>query len=209
MATKEDLLRKWNNGILRGAQARLAQELGLSQSAIVRWMSGQQTPSEENIFAMSKLFNEPINKVKNAFENIEDINNVFEEENTLFIPVWGIVSATRFKGTNLTEEPIDFVPLPIRDKRIFAMKVKGSCMEPIIKNGEYVILKKQDYIDYDGQIVLAVVDEEYTLKKMFVDGEIAELKPINTRNFKPIKRNLKDVSIRGIYKGVFRKDDFI
>ena len=209
MATKEDLLKKWNNGILRGAQAKLAQQLGLTQSAVARWMNGQQIPSEENILAMSKLFNEPLSKVKNAFENIEDINNVFDEENTLFIPVWGVVSATQFKGSNLTEEPIDFVPLPIKDKRIFAMKVKGSCMEPIIKNGEYAILKKQDYIDYDGQIVLAVVDEEYTLKKMFVDGETVELKPINTTKFKPMKRMLKDVSVRGVYKGVFRKDDFI
>lgn len=208
MNKKEKLLQEWNGGVLRGAQAKLAKELELTQSAITRWMNGIQIPSEENIRAIAKVLGQPIQKVKDAFLS-ENLENVFSPEDVQFIPVWGIVSAATFKGSNLTEEPIDFVPLPTKDKRIFAVKVKGSCMEPTIKSGEYVILKKQEYTDYDGQIVLAVVDDEYTLKRLFVTGNEAELRPINTEKFKAIIKPLKEVFIKGVYRGVFRKDDFL
>jgi transcriptional regulator with XRE-family HTH domain len=43
----EELLKKWNKGILRGAQLRLAKSLGIDQSAIRRWMEGITTPAEK------------------------------------------------------------------------------------------------------------------------------------------------------------------
>lgn len=208
MTELEKLLQNWNNGVLRGAKIRLARELNVDDSTVSAWVAGRAKPTADKIEKMSKLFNVSEQTIKDVF-NEENINNVFEAEKVQFIPVWGIVSAAVFKGTNLSEEPIDFVPLPTKDKRIFAMKVKGSCMEPTIKNGEYVILKKQEYTDYDGQIVLAVVDEDYTLKRFFSQEDSAELRPINTDKFKSIVRPLKDILIKGVYKGVFRKDDFI
>lgn len=47
MTSFEDHLKKWNGGILRGAQFRLAKVLRVDQSNIRRWMEGETSPKEE------------------------------------------------------------------------------------------------------------------------------------------------------------------
>lgn len=64
-ATK--LLKKWNNGIYRGAQRRLARELGVEESAISDCLSGRQNPSEKMIVKMAKILNQPEEEIKRIF----------------------------------------------------------------------------------------------------------------------------------------------
>lgn len=67
MELKEEFLRKINDGILRGAQAVLAEKMGVTQASAGRWVKGTQFPAEQYIIAMAKLVNWPEEKVREAF----------------------------------------------------------------------------------------------------------------------------------------------
>lgn len=61
------ILEKWNNGIYRGAQRRLARELGLEENTISQCLTGKQNPSERMIAGMSKLFGKSKEEIKRIF----------------------------------------------------------------------------------------------------------------------------------------------
>lgn len=52
----EKQLEKWNNGVLRGAQAKLAKTLGVSTATTAQWATGKRHPSKGYINKMAELF---------------------------------------------------------------------------------------------------------------------------------------------------------
>lgn len=52
----EKQLEKWNNGILRGAQAKLAKTLGVTTATVALWATAQRHPSKGYIAKMARLF---------------------------------------------------------------------------------------------------------------------------------------------------------
>ncbi len=52
----EKQLEKWNHGILRGAQARLAKILQVSTATVALWATGKRHPSKGYIAKMGQLF---------------------------------------------------------------------------------------------------------------------------------------------------------
>ena len=52
----EKQLEKWNNGILRGAQAKLAKSLQVSTATVALWATGKRHPSKGYIHQLGKIF---------------------------------------------------------------------------------------------------------------------------------------------------------
>ena len=52
----EKQLEKWNNGILRGAQSKLAKVLHVSTATIALWATGKRHPSKGYVAKMAQLF---------------------------------------------------------------------------------------------------------------------------------------------------------
>lgn len=52
----EKQLEKWNRGVLRGAQARLAKALGVSTATTALWATGKRRPSKGYAEQMARLF---------------------------------------------------------------------------------------------------------------------------------------------------------
>ena len=70
----ERVLMAWNDGILRGAQVKLAKELRVSTATIALWATGKRTPSKGYIALMAKLFHMKENEVLRLF-----ISNTYPE----------------------------------------------------------------------------------------------------------------------------------
>ncbi|MES2529017.1 MAG: transcriptional repressor LexA [Bdellovibrionota bacterium] len=85
----------------------------------------------------------------------------------------------------------------------YALKVKGESMiEEGILSGDIAIIKHA--IDaQNGQIVVAVVDNETTLKRYFKRSKQIELHPAN-KTMKPIILKDKECEIRGLLVGLIR-----
>lgn len=71
----EKQLEKWNNGILRGAQARLAKELHVSTAIVALWATGKRTPSKGFIAKMAGLFKLPEERVQRLFAQKTCLHN--------------------------------------------------------------------------------------------------------------------------------------
>lgn len=85
----------------------------------------------------------------------------------------------------------------------YALKVKGESMiEEGILSGDIAIIKHQNHAD-NGQIVVAVVDNETTLKRYFKRSKQIELHPAN-KTMTPIIIKDKECEIRGLMVGLIR-----
>jgi repressor LexA len=106
----------------------------------------------------------------------------------------------------LAEENIEeYVPVPGiagGDEGEFVLRVKGDSMVNAgIFEGDYVIVRPQDTAD-DGEIVVALVGEEATVKRFFREAEHVRLQPEND-SLEPILS--RDVQVLGRVVGVCRR----
>jgi repressor LexA len=106
----------------------------------------------------------------------------------------------------LAEENIeDYVPVPEiagGAEGEFVLTVRGDSMKNVgIMEGDYVVVRPQEIAD-DGQIVVALVGEEATVKRFFREEDHVRLQPEN-ETMEPIRS--REVRIVGRVVGVLRK----
>lgn len=91
----------------------------------------------------------------------------------------------------------------LRGREVFALKVAGESMvDAGILDGDYVIVRKQDTAD-DGDIVVALIGEEATLKRIHREHDIIRLDPANS-TMRPLRVRPEDLCIQGKVIGVQR-----
>ncbi len=123
----------------------------------------------------------------------------------LRVPLVGKIRAG--KPTLATEDIDDHIVIdkslfPAEDA--FSLKVKGDSMiEAGILDGDYVIVRPQKDIEH-GEIGVALIGDEATVKKIFKDNKKVILKPEN-RHMKPESYSHDEVTIIGKVIGVVRK----
>ena len=118
------------------------------------------------------------------------------------IPLVGQVAAG---SPVLAEENVeDYVQVPSiagGDEGEYVLRVRGDSMKDAgILPGDYVVVRKQDTAE-DGEIVVALVGEEATVKRFFRESDHIRLQPEND-TMEPIRS--KEVQILGRVVGVFR-----
>jgi repressor LexA len=93
------------------------------------------------------------------------------------------------------------------NKEVFALKVKGDSMiEAGIYDGDFIFVKKQ-LTAHKGDIVVAMIGDEATVKYFHPEGDQIVFKPANHR-LSPIvvrKRDWKSVNLIGLVVGVYRR----
>lgn len=91
--------------------------------------------------------------------------------------------------------------------RVFALRVTGQSMiEAGIHDGDYIFVRKQ-LEARPGQIVVAMIDGEATVKRYQPDGDVVRLVPEN-HTMQPIvirKEDFRTTSILGVVAGVYRR----
>jgi repressor LexA len=94
----------------------------------------------------------------------------------------------------------------MRQDGVFALKVTGDSMKDAgIMDGDMVFARQQRVAD-PGQIVIALIGEETTVKYFFPEGSYVRLQPANDA-YRPIivDANMPELSILGRVIGVMRK----
>jgi repressor LexA len=119
------------------------------------------------------------------------------------IPVLGRVAAGEpLLASQNIERTITLSNDLIRTEEPFALRIKGeSMMGAGILEGDYVIVKQQQNAD-QGDIVVALIGDEATVKRFYRAGDHVRLQPENP-TMKPII--VKDVTILGKVVGLFRE----
>lgn len=134
----------------------------------------------------------------------ETLSNIDNE--TVSIPVVGKVAAGE---PILAQQNIEdyftigenFLSSSAIGKDIFMLKVQGESMINVgINDGDYLIVARQNTAD-NGQIVVAMIDGNATVKTLYKEKDHIRLQPQND-TMKPII--VKDVQILGKVVGLFR-----
>ena len=112
----------------------------------------------------------------------------------------------RGRAAVLAEENIeDYVEVPELaggDQGEYVLRVAGESMRDAgILEGDYVVVRRQDTAN-DGDIVVALVGEEATVKRFFKESDHIRLQPENPA-MEPIRST--DVRVIGRVVGVFRR----
>jgi repressor LexA len=93
------------------------------------------------------------------------------------------------------------------DKEVFALRVKGDSMiEAGIFDGDFLFVRKQPDA-HRGDIVVAMIDGEATVKYYHPEGDTIVFRPANSA-MRPIvvrRREWKSVNLLGIVIGVYRR----
>ena len=92
-------------------------------------------------------------------------------------------------------------------KKVYALRVQGDTMiGDGILSGDYIFVKKQLQAD-DGEIVVALIDDEATVKRVYFEGDRVRFQPSNPR-MAPIyvrREDFRSTMILGVVVGVYRK----
>jgi repressor LexA len=102
---------------------------------------------------------------------------------------------------------IDSFLLGDSPRKVFALKVAGDSMiGDGIFDGDYIFVRKQLQAG-PGEIVVALIEEEATVKRYYPEGDRVRFQPSNPR-LKPIYVNrdeFRETQIIGVVVGVYRK----
>ncbi|MGI6706874.1 MAG: transcriptional repressor LexA [Clostridia bacterium] len=137
-----------------------------------------------------------------AIEVLDDLSYKSKKE-LVNVPIVGKVTAGQ--PILAVENIEDTFPLPldyIHNSDVFILTVQGESMVNAgILDGDYVIVNQQNYAD-NGDIVVALLDDEATIKRFYKEKNCIRLQPENPYMEPIIARN---VIILGKVIGVFRK----
>jgi repressor LexA len=133
-----------------------------------------------------------------------------DEGNTVEIPVIGKVAAGApiLAQENVTDHVrIDSMLLGENGRKVFALRVAGDSMiGDGIFDGDYIFVRKQLQAG-TGEIVVAMIEDEATVKRYYPEGERIRFQPSNPR-LKPIyvnRSDFRETQIIGVVVGVYRK----
>jgi repressor LexA len=125
----------------------------------------------------------------------------------LSLPIVGRVRAGEpILAIENIEGYINLDPSLISSDDVFLLRVQGDSMvDAHIQNGDFALVKPQPNAE-NGEIVVALVDDEATIKRIFKKRDLIRLEPANP-HMEPIvvRKGERRVTIVGKVVGIFRK----
>ena len=130
-------------------------------------------------------------------------------EDTLDVPIVGRVAAGQpILATEHVEDTVRVDRFFLgRHRQVFGLRVVGESMiEDGIFDGDYVFVKKTPSANR-GDIVVAMIEGEATVKRYYPEGDRVRFQPANS-NMEPIivhRQEFRSVDLIGIVVGVYRR----
>lgn len=202
----EKALAAWNNGSLRGAQAKLARELHVSTATVALWATGKRNPSKGYIALMAKLFNMTTDKVLRLFmsasypesaprptaffEPPETIYNADKEtemllpqSNSVSLPYLASIPAgyPEFNEADIVE----WWTLPRRYAKgaKYLVRCCGDSMKGSVEYDDLCLIKPETEF-LDGKVMLVKVQDGYLIKRIRKENNKIVLYSDNDKKYK-------------------------
>lgn len=138
-----------------------------------------------------------------AIQIVAGTTSSYKPKKVVSLPVVGQVAAG--KPMLAVEDILDTYPVPqefLGGADGFMLKVKGDSMiEDGIHNGDYVIVRRQQTAN-NGDTVVALVDNEATVKRFYLENNQVRLQPANS-SMQPMY--FPEVAIVGKVVGLVRR----
>jgi repressor LexA len=120
------------------------------------------------------------------------------------LPLFGYIAAGRPLDVDVSDEIIT-VPEHLTSRGDnYVLNVRGDSMvDDGILDGDLVIIARRERAD-NGEMVVANVNGEVTLKRIYQEGDRVRLQPANSM-MSPIYASARDVAVQGVVVGLMRR----
>lgn len=134
----------------------------------------------------------------------EPSRNVAAETAARDLPLFGYIAAGRPIDVDTSDETITVPDRLTGRGDNYVLKVRGDSMvDDGILDGDFVIINRRERAD-NGEMVVANVNGEVTLKRYYFEGERVRLQPANSM-MAPIYAASREVAVQGVVVGLMRR----
>lgn len=167
----------------------LSEKTGISKSTIYRYLSGGYIAKQKNLLKLSlALHVEPKFLFSDAVEELDANLKVYS------IPLVGkVVAGTPIDAIENITDYIRVTNPAAADGSYYALHVTGASMEPEMREGDLVIVHKQDYFDSGDICIVLVNGDEATVKKVIKSDQGITLIGFNATVYPPHFYNVRQV----------------
>ena len=197
-------LRKLNKITMK----ELGKELNLAESTISLYENGYREPDYNTLLRMADFFHVSIDCLLGREDNADQT----KKTGIVKIPVYGTIPAgipTEMIDESYIEDYEEINEEMLKGGHAyFGLKVKGDSMYPEFRNGDTLILKKQDDCENGDYCAVSINHTESTFKKVIKHSNGITLQPINP-TYEPVFFSNQEVidlpiTILGVIKEVRR-----
>lgn len=174
------------------SQSELAEEMGVSRSAVAMWENGSREPGLETLEFLADIFNVSLSAL---------VTNQSETSSTTRrIPVLGAIPAGI--PMEAIEDVIDWEDLPahmfVGGKEYFCLQLRGDSMFPEYRNGDIVVFRKQETCESGQDCAVMVNGDDATFKRVRLSEKGITLQPLNPQYDPIIYSNIEvnDLPVR-------------
>ena len=142
------------------SQKELASKLFVSQQAVGRWETDRATPNPETVLKIAQIFGITTDALLGETSPPASTGGTW-------VPVLGNVAAGI--PIEAVEDIVDYEEIDAAlaaTGDFFGLRIKGSSMEPRIREGDVVIVRKQDDADTGDTVVALVNGDSATVKRL-------------------------------------------
>lgn len=142
------------------SQKELASKLFVSQQAVGRWETDRATPNPETVLKIAQIFGITTDALLGETSPPSSTGGTW-------VPVLGNVAAGI--PIEAVEDIVDYEEIDsalAATGDFFGLRIKGSSMEPRIREGDVVIVRKQDDADTGDTVVVLVNGDSATVKRL-------------------------------------------
>lgn len=135
------------------SQQKLADMIGVHQTAVSQWEKGRTDPDKQSLLRLSEALGVSADRLLGS------------ESGNTDIPVLGYVRAG--KPDEALQQVLGYESrggLRAPADELFALRIRGDSMEPRFAEGDTVIVRRTDEVP-DGSICVALIGDEATVKK--------------------------------------------
>lgn len=167
----------------------LSEKTGISKSTISRYLSGGYIAKQRNLLKLSRALHvDPKFLFSDAVEELDANLKVYK------IPIVGkVVAGTPIDAIENITDYIRVTNPAAADGSYYALHVTGASMEPEMREGDLVIVHKQDYFDSGDICIVLVNGNEATVKKVVKSDQGLTLIGFNATVYPPHFYNARQV----------------
>lgn len=160
--------------------AQVAKDTGISQSTLSEWKHGNYQPKADKMQKIANYFGVSVSYLIGETETaISTYDNIIPMPTMTTVPLLGTIAC----GTPITavENIEDYVAKPESIDADFALRCNGDSMvDARIFDGDIVYIHQQPTVN-NGEIAAVLIDDEATLKRVYISDGTITLMPANQK----------------------------